>query len=122
METRPPPAPPAAAPHPVLIRQLRPLVRAWQDAGFLDEAGARRILAGAQPTVPTPAPAATPAPALSRRQVSELLGICERSVDNYARRGVLHPRRVGPHLVRFDPEEVRALYQTGNPVQAGAEA
>ena len=43
---------------------------------------------------------------INDHQVAEMLGISERTVARYVAAGLLKAYRVGPKLIRFDPDEV----------------
>lgn len=61
-------------------------------------------------------------PLLTRRQVCEIFNVSHDTVDRWAQGGWLTPLYVGPakYLVRFRPEEVRALLDQGFSVQTDA--
>ena len=46
---------------------------------------------------------------LSKREAAELLGVSERTVDNYRSAGRLRAVKIGPGAVRFDPCDLRAF-------------
>lgn len=47
------------------------------------------------------------------RQAAEILGAHPRTVQRYARAGLLHPIRISARRVRFDLREVEALATKG---------
>jgi hypothetical protein len=46
---------------------------------------------------------------LTKKQASELLGVCPETVKRYANRGMLHPIRLSQRMVRYGEDEVMAL-------------
>ena len=44
---------------------------------------------------------------LTKRETSELLGVTERTIDNYRREGRLRAVKLGKGAVRFDPVDLR---------------
>lgn len=53
---------------------------------------------------------------ITTREVAKRLECCPRTVLRYARAGILHPRKVGPRRIRFDPAEIELLAH-GAPVE-----
>jgi predicted DNA-binding transcriptional regulator AlpA len=49
----------------------------------------------------------------SVRQAAEVLGVHPRTIERYARRGLLNPIRISPRRVRWDLVEVEALATRG---------
>jgi len=47
------------------------------------------------------------------REVSVLLGCCSRTVERYARQGLLKPIRYSPRKIRYDMDEVERLVEQG---------
>ncbi len=45
----------------------------------------------------------------TKEEVAQHLKLNVRTVSTYIKRGLLHPRRLGKKLVRFDPEEIESL-------------
>jgi len=53
---------------------------------------------------------------LSRQVVARRLGICVRTLERWAKRGIgPRPIRVGPRLVRYNPSEVDDWLSTDTP-------
>jgi len=46
---------------------------------------------------------------LTRKEVAEACGICERTVDNLEKRGVLKPTRITPRAPRYHVADVHGL-------------
>jgi len=46
---------------------------------------------------------------LTKKQASELLGVCPETVKRYANRGMLHPIRLSQRMVRYGEDDVMAL-------------
>jgi excisionase family DNA binding protein len=46
---------------------------------------------------------------LSRRQVADMLGVCETTVYRMTRKGLLPALVIGKRLIRYTPEVVNAL-------------
>lgn len=46
---------------------------------------------------------------LTKKQVAEMLGVCEMSVRRYALRGLLHPIRLSERMVRYGEDELLEL-------------
>jgi len=47
------------------------------------------------------------------RDAAELLGCCSRSVERYARQGLLTPIRYSPRKIHYDMDEVERLMEQG---------
>jgi len=48
-------------------------------------------------------------PLLTKRQVAQLLGVTQRTIDNWRSEGRLRAAKLGPGVVRFDPAEIRSF-------------
>ncbi|MEE9211409.1 MAG: helix-turn-helix domain-containing protein [Phycisphaeraceae bacterium] len=48
---------------------------------------------------------------LSKREVAELLGVTERTIDNYRSSGRLRAIKLSAGVVRFDPYDLRAFIE-----------
>jgi len=51
---------------------------------------------------------------VSLQEVADEYGLCTRTIRNYIAQGLLTAYRVGPRVIRLDPDEVHA--QLGEPI------
>lgn len=54
-------------------------------------------------------PAAGPLRALSTKATTEAFGVCTRTLFQWRKAGLIHPKRIGRRKLFYDPREVESL-------------